>query len=84
MTAANFSANTESNADYVEANLLFRGMGKSITVVSNSSPAMQIEMYRLVQQQIDESGSSEGADNAPFYVKVWDSNGSGVAVVRTG
>jgi hypothetical protein len=64
---------------------VLRDMGKSITVIDVTTK-QQVELWRLVQQQSDSSDPkrSEGADAAPFYVKVWDSNGEGVHVVRTG
>ncbi len=85
MTSTAFGANTAAEVGFVAANRLFRDMGKSITVIDDDTN-QQIALYRLVQQQIDASSpqASEGADDSPFYVKVWDSNGAGVAVVRTG
>jgi hypothetical protein len=64
---------------------VLRDMGKSITVIDVTTK-QQVELWRLVQQQSDSSDPkrSEGADATPFYVKVWDSNGEGVHVVRTG
>jgi hypothetical protein len=90
MTSTSFDANTSAIAgNSVAANTLFRDMGKSITVLDNTTQ-QQIALYRLVQKQVDGVIlKTEGAnltDDAylPFYIKVWDSNGAGVRVVRTG
>ena len=85
MTSAEFSDATSTAGTGVDQTTLMRDMGKSITVIGNDKK-QQIAVYRLVQQQLDDDGYSEGADleATPFYVKVWDSNGSGVGVVRTG
>ncbi len=62
---------------------LLRDMGKSITVI-DSETKQHLQLWRLVQEQVDQAGYSEGADQDPFYVKVWDHQGSDVTVARTG
>jgi hypothetical protein len=79
MTSAQFPAD---RADDETAGLL-RDMGKSVTVIDPNTK-QQVAIYRLVQQQVDSINASEGSEGAVFYVKVWDSNGTGVRVARTG
>jgi hypothetical protein len=68
---------------------VLRDMGKSITVIDVTTK-QQVELWRLVQKQSDgaprqtEGANLTGDAYLPFYVKVWDSNGDGVHVVRTG
>ncbi len=83
MTSTDFLDATSTDNTGVAQNTLMRDMGKSITVLDDTTH-QQIAIYRLVQQQLDADSLSEGADAAPFYVKVWDTNGIGVRVVRTG
>jgi hypothetical protein len=92
MTSTSFAANVPILLGAVPglaAGALMRDMGKSITVINDSSK-QQTEVYRLVEK---ESGGiiGEGAQNSTpalstlvFYVKVWDSDGNGVKVARTG
>lgn len=62
------------------ANTVLRDCGKFVTVVNSSG--FHLAKYRLVSrvEAIDSEGNSEGY----FYVKVWDSNGSGITIARTG
>ncbi len=73
------------------AGTLLRDMGKSITVI-NDSTKQQSSVYRLVEKEASNPESlGEGAaastpaqSTSVFYVRVWDSNSEGVRVARTG
>ncbi len=75
----------------VAAGTLLRDMGKSITVI-NDSTAQQTEVYRLVEKEASSpeslgegaAASTPAASTSVFYVKVWDSAGADVKVARTG
>ncbi len=94
MTSTSFATNVPILVGAVPglaAGALMRDMGKSITVI-NDVTKQQSEVYRLVEKESSNPTSlGEGAQNSTpalstivFYVKVWDSDGQGVKVARTG
>ena len=79
----------------ITANTLLKDLGRQITIVSAANNLVR-SVYRQVQQVsgADSEGVGGAADPAPTvstaaiygcsYVKVYDSAGAGVTVVRTG
>ena len=92
MTSTPFLANLPLNTgnSFASGNVL-RDMGKSITLI-DATTKQQTEVYRLVEKENSAPETlGEGAlastpaiSTSVFYVKVWDSNGGGVKVARTG
>ena len=85
----------ESEIDPLASGVLLKDLGRQITIVSAANNLVR-SVYRQVQQVngADSEGVGGAADPAPtvstdaiygcFYVKVFDSAGSGITVVRTG
>ncbi len=94
MTSTAFSSNVPvlvGAFPLLPAGTLLRDMGKSITVI-NDSTKQQTSVYRLVEkeasnpEQLGEgaAASTPAVSTSVFYVRVWDSNSEGVRVARTG
>ena len=81
------AANRDGVVTGVSATDLLKDLGRQIVVYSSTVPGSPVTaVYRQVLLMDPSAATTEGyvLPPAPFYVKVFDSAGVGVRVVRTG
>jgi hypothetical protein len=81
------AANRDGVVTGVSASDLLKDLGRQIVVYSATIPGSPVTaIYRQVLLMDPSAATTEGyvLPPAPFYVKVFDSAGAGVRVVRTG
>jgi hypothetical protein len=80
--SVNSPANRSGIVEDVQAGQLLKDLGRQIVVYSlPGSPHTAV--YRQVLQLANDQAEGVGSQE-PFYVKVYDADGLGVGVVRTG